>query len=353
MLIKSADNKDAYLQILEERKKFPLNAQQSEWLERELWAVKRGIKGEKDAAYFIDTHFKDSDTHAVLHDLRIEVNGEIAQIDHLVLSHLFCFIFETKNFNGNLSINEFGEFSVRYASGKEIGIPSPIEQNYRHQEIIAKLLDQIGIKTFLGEKMSIRHAVLVSPNSIISRPDNFDTANVIKADAFRDWHDRFVKQESKLLKLAPTVVKLLITKPHLLIFQPNRNSIIKKAELLLEHHCVSKAELPEFMKHTENGTEITKNESLLCSTCLQPISEAEARFCSKQSKRFAGKIYCREHQKAFSVNDTVPKAEQKICDAVGCNKALSPAIIAYCEEHSDRFGGKCYCMFHQKEYKAV
>jgi len=39
---------------------------------------------------------------------------------------------ETKNFSGNLKINEQGEFSVRYQGEWEFGIPSPLEQSCRH-----------------------------------------------------------------------------------------------------------------------------------------------------------------------------------------------------------------------------
>src|SRR5690606_33932009 len=92
--------------------------------------TRRGIQGERDAAFYIDSYFKDSVNNAVIHDLRIEVEDEVAQIDHLFFNRLMNFVLiETKCFNGNLVINEHGEFSVSYANGKAFGIPSPIQQS--------------------------------------------------------------------------------------------------------------------------------------------------------------------------------------------------------------------------------
>lgn len=119
MLIKSADDKSSRLKLLEDLKQQPLNKQQREWLEKELWALRTGVQGEKDAAYYINAEYRDSEYYAILHDLRIEVDGETAQIDHLLIGHYFAFLLETKNFNGNISINERGEFTVEYGQGKE------------------------------------------------------------------------------------------------------------------------------------------------------------------------------------------------------------------------------------------
>jgi hypothetical protein len=41
------------------------------------------LKGEKEAAYHIDFHLKDSRHWAVIRDMRVEWNKRVAQIDHL------------------------------------------------------------------------------------------------------------------------------------------------------------------------------------------------------------------------------------------------------------------------------
>lgn len=88
-----------------------------------------------------------------------------------------------KNFSGNVSINEYGEFSVRYA--RERGVASPIEQGKKQARILLKLLKKLDIKG-INDKPLEAHYVVLLPNSkiIIDRPNprEFDTFNVIKAD---------------------------------------------------------------------------------------------------------------------------------------------------------------------------
>jgi hypothetical protein len=58
-----------------------------------------GIKGENKAVYELNFNFENSKNSILLHDIRLEVNGRVAQIDHrLITRALVRFIFETKHF---------------------------------------------------------------------------------------------------------------------------------------------------------------------------------------------------------------------------------------------------------------
>jgi hypothetical protein len=46
---------------------------------------------------------------------------------------LHFFLFETKCFNGELEINDRGEFTMGYAGERRFGIESPLEQSLRHE----------------------------------------------------------------------------------------------------------------------------------------------------------------------------------------------------------------------------
>lgn len=198
MIIKHADDKAKRLNLLAELTQSDrLDARQRQWASDELLRLQRGIQGERDAAFYIDSVYKDSKNHAVLHDLRIEVDGDVAQIDHLVINRTnYVFLFETKCFNGNLKINEHGEFTMNYAGGKQYGIPSPLEQSRRHERILAKLLDTLEI-TGRTTKPTFVHAVLLHPKAIITRPaaKAFNTDNVIKADAIGTWREKWIDKD--------------------------------------------------------------------------------------------------------------------------------------------------------------
>ena len=129
MLIKSADNKNSQLAILQNllsHERVP--AEKKQLIEREVRNLSIGIATERQAAFEIDFYAAPSKNLFVIHDLRLEIGGRVAQIDHILMNRAFeVFVVETKTFSTGLSINDRGEFSTFY-DGKERGIPSPVEQ---------------------------------------------------------------------------------------------------------------------------------------------------------------------------------------------------------------------------------
>ena len=80
MIFKERDNNDSDLnqlslllsQDIDEKKKF--------LIEREIDSIKKGNSGEDDSAYYINFYYGNSKNWAVIHDLRIEHEGNVAQI---------------------------------------------------------------------------------------------------------------------------------------------------------------------------------------------------------------------------------------------------------------------------------
>jgi len=190
MLVKAADCKQASLDTLQNLLERPdLTPQQKKAITHERYIMRAGIKGEKEAAYDIDFHFKGSKNYMVLHDIRLEVNGRVAQIDHILLDRtLVAYVLETKHFNAGIKINEQGEFLRwnNYQKNFE-GMPSPIAQNERHSVVLNDFFKQSDMPKRLGMKMTPKAEcfVLVSNNARIDRPKKFDTSRVIKSDALR------------------------------------------------------------------------------------------------------------------------------------------------------------------------
>lgn len=110
MLIKSADDKSKRIALFEDLKNSPmLDSWQKDRLRDELQKLRRGIQGEKDSAHYLNNYYKDSPNHAVIHDLRIEVEGETGRKKLVCVTcsckisyaeGKFCWNNE-KRFNGN------------------------------------------------------------------------------------------------------------------------------------------------------------------------------------------------------------------------------------------------------------
>jgi hypothetical protein len=136
MLIKERDNSEDISELEWFLKNPKIPEQIKNKIEKEIKYIKSGITGQKEAEYNIDFHYKNSLNNYIIHDLRIELNGLVAQIDHLIINRfLDVAVCESKNFFEGVGINNNLEFSSFYA-GKPHGISSPIEQNKRHIKVL-------------------------------------------------------------------------------------------------------------------------------------------------------------------------------------------------------------------------
>ena len=316
MLLKSADDKSKRLALLEElQKSAQLDFQQKKWLRDEFNRCKKGIEGERDSAHYLDSYFKGGENHVVLHDLRFVIDGEVAQIDHLILNRTgHVFLIETKNYSGNVIVNADGEFTVQY-DHDTFGIPSPWEQSRRHERILVKVLERLEITGRIDKQPDFHHVVMMHPKAVIQRPDpkTFDTSFLIKADQFPTWHGRFADNVG-----AGAIIKALFNIRTL-------ETVVAWGEKLKRQHRPSDMlSLPDFIRPKANATvkrEVFSSPSipiqadihtpapapvtealakkLICAQCSAKITYPEGKFCWNNAKRFNGLQYCREHQSLF------------------------------------------------------
>lgn len=205
MLIKNADDKSQQLAELERQANG--GEQNAKYAKADFYKLKSGIKGEKDAAYLIDFDYGDTNKNwCVIHDLRLESAGRVAQIDHLLINRwLDFYVLESKHFNDGIQIKETGEFEVWSNYKKRYdGMASPIEQNERHIKVLKDVIAGIDLPVRLGMRIepSFYSLVLVSASARIIRPKKFDTSRVIKADHLKKTINRDIDESSMLVTLA-------------------------------------------------------------------------------------------------------------------------------------------------------
>lgn len=316
MLIKSADDKSRRIKLFEElQNAATLDQHQKDWLKDKMWAHRLGTQGEVAAAHYLDSYYRDSKNNAVIHDLRIEVDGHVAQIDHLIISPGSDFyMLETKNFTGNLTITEQGEFSVRYSGGRVWGIPSPIEQSKRHELVLRKLLVKLKIKGRLGLSPSFHHVVMVDPKATITRPNTkkFDTSDVIKADGFMTWRNEFIDKRASTVDTIGSIFRFR-----------NSDSIDAIARMIAkEHRPENLLALPDFMAPRLVVTTPTPPE-------IQHKNRSKPEF-TEPGDRQVKPYWCFK-----------------------CGNPLSPAVYSYCMDRRTQFVGRAYCMLHQKDFRPV
>jgi len=300
MLIKKRASKRAEIEELTRLLTEALPEDKKFLIERELRNIKTGDKGETDAAYFIDFHFGSNKNWTVIHDLRLEHQGRVAQIDHILINRfLEVYALESKNFSYGVKITDTGEFLVNYGN-KSFPIDSPIEQNKRHLIVLEEIFRKYDI---MPKRLGItiiptfRSYILVSTKSRVLRPpkDTFDTSMVIKADTLRTQIDKEFDNMGPLSALA-AVSKIV-----------SRETIKEIAERITTVHRPIKMNYRkrfelENASSSQDSTaplETQPPKQFYCFKCKKKITEKVAKFCWDDKQRFHGKAFCFDCQKAF------------------------------------------------------
>ena len=364
MIIKTSDGKEADLAELHSLATRPdIGTQLRRRIEDEIRAIQAGVKGEKEAAYELEFHYGTSENWMVLHDLRLECEGRVAQIDHLIVNrHLQIWLCETKHFTEGVEFNIHGECLAIYG-GKRYGRPSPIEQNHKHIRVLGAALRTGLVKApkRLGFTLEpeLIPLVLVSAQARIIRPDvdvpGLDS--VIKSDQLRE---RLAKDVlgGRLRKLVGPTSLAEFARSLAGAHVPHSFDWAAKFGLTGE------GALP--VLPPQSDADATTHAS--CASCGAPVTSRVAAFCRGHKERFGDQVYCRlcqmEHPgevQAASAAAGSPAAERADSGrptglphttCATCGLPVGKDVVFFCRMNKARFDGKIYCRNCQKDHFA-
>ena len=303
MQIKAADDRSGDVLALErllERPDVPSATRVR--IQSEIRQIQVGAHGERDAAYDIEFHFGRSPHWATIHDLRIELDGLVAQIDHLIMNRLAeIWVCESKHFAEGVSVDEHGEW-IRWWHGKPEGIPSPIEQNRRHVVLLQRVFDDglVPLPRRFGlirMKPMVHSLVLVSNNARIGRPKRpiKGLDEVIKAEKLRTaLYDAYDS--------APDIrMSRLIGKDALAKFAQELAGLHRPAAFdwparfgLAPETVVPASSSPSAAQRDDPQT-VRKREPVsgaTCERCGRAVSATVVRYCGDHAEEFGGRVYC-------------------------------------------------------------
>jgi ssDNA-binding Zn-finger/Zn-ribbon topoisomerase 1 len=201
MIIKNKDDCQEQIDYLSDLLERNLPVAKKGMVERELKNLYSGKKGEESSAYYLDFEFRSSKNWMLIHDLRLEHNGDVAQIDHLLIGRMLdIYVVESKNFSQGVVISEEGDFCYFYHN-KPIPIQSPLAQNERHIRLLDRFLtDNNLLPKRLGVTLrpAYKNIVLISPTSRLTKPKKglYDCSAVMKSDKFLERFNNDLKDES-------------------------------------------------------------------------------------------------------------------------------------------------------------
>lgn len=152
--------------------------------------LRAGEEAEKQMAFYLQRAFRKRDDCFVINDLRVIYDGDVAQIDHLVVSIYGLFIVESKSVHGTISINQHGDWQRTY-NDQITGMSSPVLQAQEQGRIIKELLrkntEQLRGKILFGRIQKgflycpVCIYIAISDSGIIER--GMDVPELFKADA--------------------------------------------------------------------------------------------------------------------------------------------------------------------------
>lgn len=201
MLIKEKDKKQEQVDYLTELLERDIPENKKRLIERELNFIYSGDKGEASSEYYLNFQFKDSKNWALIHDLRIEHSGHVAQIDHLLIGRMMdVYVIESKNFSSGVEVSDDGDFSYLYKN-KPYAIPSPVAQNERHIHLLNRFLTENSLlpkRLGVQLKPNYRNIVLISPESNLAKPKKglFNSSAVMKGDKFFSFFKKDLESDS-------------------------------------------------------------------------------------------------------------------------------------------------------------
>lgn len=355
MILKSKDSRTEDIQELNRLLNLNISSKQRMLIDRELKCLMSGNSGESSSAYYLDFKYKQNTNWVLIHDLRIEHRGSVAQIDHLLINrYLECHVLESKNYFYGIKITDDGEFLSYNGKGYQ-GIESPIEQNKRHIMLLQNAIEDRKLApTRLNIPIPIifKNFVLVAPNARIDRPNkkSFDTSSVIKADAYLSHIEKDIESRS-VVSVFTSLSKVV-----------GPDTLEEFGQKIIRLHRPGKFNYAAKFGIDENALQANPNHTTpspitnqrdkhvastkACDQCGAEVEEKVAYYCRMNKAKFNARILCRPcQQPTIQAPQIQPVVENdsKVVLCESCNSTVDSKVVYFCRINKKKFDGKILC----------
>lgn len=333
-------------------------------IERELKCLMSGNSGESNSAYYLDFRLQETKNWVLIHDLRIEHKGLVAQIDHLLIGRfLEMYVLESKNYYYGIKITDDGEFLAYNGKGYQ-GIESPIEQNKRHIQLLQKTIGDRNLapkRLGLSLPISFKNYVLVAPTARVDRPDkkSFDTSKIIKADAFITHLEKENDKDSigsvlAMTKIIGTDTLEEFAQRIIRLHRPGKFNYA--AKFGIDENSAQAAQVgvtppPTAVANENNNAVATK----ACDQCGAGIEVKVVYYCHINKAKFNGKVLCRDCQQLAVQAQHPPQQPAKESNGKSvscelCSEPIDSKVVYFCRINKKKFDGKTLCRHCQQKH---
>ena len=159
-----------------------------------------GRKAEEQMAFYLKRFFSSSSDVDVLNYLRIDLAGEVAQMDHLVLHPYGLLVVESKSVSDGVQISDDGQW-LRWFNKKPSGMPSPITQAKMQAALLKELLEKTVKQKGFFDGVRLDVLVAISDGGTIRWPASGALPEVCKADQVPDRVNQRIDQFRRVRQL--------------------------------------------------------------------------------------------------------------------------------------------------------
>lgn len=292
-----------------------------ERIRQQIDAIIKGDLSESKAAYAIDVHFGASPNWAVIHDLRIELDGLSAQIDHLLINRLLdIYVLESKRLANGIKVLPNGE-CLTFRGRVPIAIQSPIEQNKMHVRMLQRVLDSgaLALPKRLGVTLRPKlHSLVLVAEGRISRPNTPvpGIESLIRTEMIHT-HIATAADKGNPLDLAKLI---------------GRDTLAALAQQFVTLHRPIDY---DWQRRFGLASAATMDK-------VVPLRRPPAAPTAEPPAAVAKPVAVAEPVAVPAVIEAAPPRVAAACDA--CAAPVSPGVKRYCQTNKDRFEGRILCM---------
>lgn len=145
------------------------------------WKQKAGDEAELEMAFYLRRYFADDPHVLVLHDVRLELDGDAAQMDHVLIHKAGLTVVESKSVAGKVQMQADGQW-LRWYQDRSSGMASPLVQASLQCEFLRKYLRKFARQPEVIDALAIDYLVAISSRGVFLPPKGQTVDAVCKAE---------------------------------------------------------------------------------------------------------------------------------------------------------------------------
>lgn len=264
-----------------------------------------GRRAEEQMAFYLRRFFASSGDVDVLNYLRIDLSGEVAQMDHLVLHPYGLLIVESKSVSDSVQITDDGQWK-RWFNRKPSGMPSPITQAKMQAALLRALLEKTVRQKGFFDQVQLDVLVAISDGGTIQWPASGALPEVCKADQVPDRINqrvdqfRRVRQEPDILTSSyRRAIADFLLKVHKPLERHSQSTSPHKVE---QSAATYKVEPPAGVRGKVSATTFAPAPALPTHVC----KHCKATKLEMRSGQYGYYFYCRQCEKNTAIKFVCP-----------------------------------------------